>query len=124
MEIVKRNPFDIEESAINSLTSSVYRLGMLCDKLADENRNNRQEYEREINRLKMENEIMSAEKSYHADMRMALEDVVSMLMNGIHDKKDGELLLKEAEELKKSLSKNAKSAYENKLDEIGVPTNE
>ena len=124
MEIVKRNPFDIEESAINSLTSSVYRLGMLCDKLADENRNNRQEYEREINRLKMENEIMSAEKSYHADMRMALEDVVSMLMNGIHDRKDGELLLKEAEELKKSLSKNAKSAYENRLDEIGVPTNE
>ena len=124
MEIVKRNPFDIEESAINSLTSSVYRLGIFCDKLSDENRNNRQEYEREIKRLKVENEIMSAEKSYHADMRMALEDVVSMLMNGIHDKKDGELLLKEAEELKESLSKNAKSAYENRLDEIGVPANE
>lgn len=124
MEIVKRNPFDIEESAINSLTSSVYRLGIFCDKLADENRNNRQEYEREINRLKMENEITSAEKSYHADMRMALEDVVSMLMNGIHDRKDGELLLKEAEELKKRLSKNAKSAYENRLNEIGVPANE
>ena len=124
MEIVKRNPFDIEESAINSLTNSVYRLGIFCDKLADENRNNRQEYEKEINRLKVENEIMSAEKSYHADMRMALEDVVSMLMNGIRDRKDGELLLKEAEELKKGLSKNAKSAYENRLDEIGVPANE
>lgn len=124
MEIVKRNPFDIEESVINSLTNSVYRLGIFCDKLADENRNNRQEYEKEINRLKVENEIMSAEKSYHADMRMVLEDVVSMLMNGIRDKKDGELLLKEAEELKKGLSKNATSAYENRLDEIGVPANE
>lgn len=124
MEIVKRNQFDIEESAITSLTSSVYRLGIFCDKLADENRNNRQEYKRDINHLKIEIEIMSAEKSYHADMRMALEDVVSMLMNGIHDRKDGELLLKEAEELKKSLSKNAKSEYENRLNEIGVPANE
>lgn len=124
MEIVKRNPFDIEEIAISSLTSSVYRLGIFCDKLADENKNNCQEYEKEINRLKIENEIMSAEKIYHADMRMVLEDVVSMLMNGIHDKKDGELLLKEAEELKKGLSKNAMSEYKNRLDEIGVPANE